>query len=139
MTNNLAKRIASATSMDSGLLTLRVGVGATLFVKHGLEKLTGYSTMVQHFPDPIHIGAHASLAFALLTDGICSIFVIVGVLTRPASLLIVINLVTAFFLVHHAAVLHNDHGELVLLYIFAFAALMLAGPGRWSLDARLKK
>jgi hypothetical protein len=31
----------------------------------GLEKLTGYSTMVQHFPDPLHVGAHFSLAFAL--------------------------------------------------------------------------
>jgi putative oxidoreductase len=124
--------------MDSGVLTLRVGAGTTLFVKHGLEKLTGYSAMVQHFPDPIHIGAHASLAFAPLIDGICSILVIAGVLTQPASLLIVINLVTAFFLVDHATVLHHDHAELVLLYIFALAALTLAGPGPWSLDARLK-
>jgi uncharacterized membrane protein YphA (DoxX/SURF4 family) len=56
-------------STSAGLLILRVFVGLPIFIKHGLEKLTGYSTMVRHFPDPIYIGAHASLAYALLADG----------------------------------------------------------------------
>lgn len=120
------------TSSDAGILVLRLGAGASLFIHHGLEKLTGYSTMVQHFPDPIHIGAHASLGFALLTDGVCSLLVMIGLLTRPACAFIVINLLTAFFFVHHAAFLKNDHSELVVLYIVAFTALLLTGPGRWS-------
>jgi putative oxidoreductase len=92
--------------------------------------------MVQHFPDPIHIGAHAGLAYALFTDGICSILVVLGIFTRPASALIVINLLTAFFFVHHAAFLHDGHSELIVVYVFAFAALFLTGPGRWSIGGR---
>jgi uncharacterized membrane protein YphA (DoxX/SURF4 family) len=57
---------ASGGNTTIGPFILRVFAGLSLFLKHGLEKLTGYSTMVQQFPDPIHIGAHASLAFALL-------------------------------------------------------------------------
>ena len=121
---------------DAGLLVLRVGAGASVFIKHGLEKLTGYSRMVQHFPDPIHIGAHASLAYALFTDGICSILVALGILTRPASALIVINLLTAFVFVHHASFLKDGHAELVVVYIIVFAALLLTGPGRWSIGGR---
>ena len=126
-----------ATSI--GLFLLRVFAGLSLFLKHGLEKLGGYSTMVQHFPDPIHIGAHASLAFALLSDGICSLLVILGVATRLAALIILINVGTAFLLVHHAAFFSNRNVELVALYAIIFAAIVFTGPGRFSIDYHLKR
>jgi putative oxidoreductase len=119
-----------------GLLVLRAAA-LSLFLKHGLEKLTGYSRMVQHFPDPIHVGAHAGLAFALLSDGICSVLVTIGLATRPASAIILFNLLVAFFFVHHAAYFTDGHVELVVVYIIVFAALMFTGPGRFSVDRYL--
>jgi len=129
----------SGRATSYGLLRLRVLAGLSLFLKHGVEKLTGYSTMVQHFPDPIHIGPHASLAWALLSDGICSVLVVLGLATRPAAVVILVNLLTAFVFVHHGAFFSNGHVELVFLYIVAFAALLFTGPGRFSLDARLRR
>jgi putative oxidoreductase len=126
-------------SIAIGLFILRLCAGLSLVLKHGWEKLTGYSTMVQHFPNPIHIGAHASLAFALLSDGICSVLVIIGLATRPAAAIILINLLTAFFLVHHATFFSNPHVELVWVYIAVFAAILCTGPGGISIDARLKR
>jgi putative oxidoreductase len=126
-------------SGDTGLLLLRVSAGLSLFLKHGLEKLTGYSTMVQHFPDPLHVGAHFGLAFALLSDGICSLLVLLGFATRPACAIILINLLTAFLFVHHAAFLKDNHGEVIVLYISIFAALLFTGPGFFSVDARIAK
>jgi putative oxidoreductase len=135
---NLVFNPSSANS-NAGLLILRVCAGLSLFLKHGWEKLSGYSMMVQHFPNPIHIGAHASLTFALLSDGICSILIVLGLATRPAATVILINLLTVFFLVHRAAFFSSAHVELVLVYIAAFAAILLCGPGKFSLDARLRK
>src|ERR1700758_53391 len=129
---NALRSTPANASTSFGLLILRVCAGLSLFLKHGLEKLTGYSHMVQHFPNPIHIGAHASLAYALLSDGICSLLVVLGFATRPASLIILMNLVTAFFLVHHAAFFTNGHVELVVVYIAVFASLLFTGPGRFS-------
>jgi putative oxidoreductase len=126
-------------SVGIGLLLLRLGTGLILFLKHGLEKLTGYSTMVQHFPDPLHVGAHFGLAFALLSDGICSVLVMLGVATRPAAAWILINLLTAFFFVHHAAFFSQSHVELVALFITVFAAILFSGPGYLSIDALLEK
>jgi putative oxidoreductase len=129
----------SGRATSYGLLLLRVLAGLSLFLKHGVEKLTGYSTMVQHFPDPIHIGSHASLAWALLSDGICSVLVVLGLATRPAAAIVLVNLATAFLLVHHGAFFSNSHVELVFLYIVVFAALLFTGPGRFSVDARLRR
>ena len=130
---------ATHTGFDSvsiGLLVLRAAA-LSLFLKHGLEKLTGYSRMVQHFPDPIHVGAHAGLAFALLSDGICSLLVTIGLATRPASAIILFNLLVAFVFVHHAAYFTDGHVELVAVYIIVFAALLCTGPGRFSVDRYL--
>jgi putative oxidoreductase len=129
----------SGISTSIGLLVLRTCAGLSLFVKHGLEKLTGYSIMVQHFPDPIHVGAHASLAVALLSDGVCSLLVVVGLGTRPAAAVICINLLTALFFIHHAAFFSNGHVELVWVYIAVFASLLTTGPGRLSVDAHLSR
>jgi hypothetical protein len=35
-----------------------------IFIKHCIEKLTGYSTMVHHFPTLMHIEPHVGPAFA---------------------------------------------------------------------------
>ena len=133
---NLITSKSNPTSVSAGLLSLRVFTGLSLFLKHGVEKLTGYSTMVQHFPNPLHIGAHATLAFALLSDGICSLLVVVGLFTRPAAAIVLINLLAAFFLVHRASFFSDGHVELVWVYIAAFLSILVAGPGRFSIDAR---
>jgi putative oxidoreductase len=127
----------ASVSTSYGLLVLRLA-GLSLFLKHGWEKLSGYTTMVQHFPDPIHVGAHAGLAFALLSDGICSVLVLIGLATRPAAVVILINLLVAFSFVHHAAYFSNPHVDLVVLLLLIFATLLFTGPGRFSVDARLE-
>jgi putative oxidoreductase len=121
---------------DFGLLVLRVVLGGTLFFKHGLEKLTHFSQMSAHFPNPVHVGSHASLIFALLSDSICSLLVLVGLGTRFAAFIIVVNMSVALYLVHHMA-LRQEHGEMMLIYIAGFLALVFAGAGRFSLDWKL--
>jgi putative oxidoreductase len=124
--------------LDFGLLVLRVAAGGSLFLKHGWEKVTGFSRMAQHFPDPIHIGPVPSLVIALVGDALCSLLVMLGFLTRPAAFFAACNITVAWTLVHHFEFfghgLGPDHGELCVVYIAAFLALALAGPGRYSLD-----
>ncbi len=51
----------NALGTDLGLLLLRASFGLSLFLKHGLEKVTSFTQMAQVFPDPLHLGAHVSL------------------------------------------------------------------------------
>jgi putative oxidoreductase len=121
-------------SYDFALLILRLWLGLDLFFRHGVEKITRFSQMSAHFPDPVHIGPRLSLAFALLSDGICSVLIVLGLATRLAALIVVINLTVAFTLVHHFATSGPRSGELPLVFLGGFLALLIAGPGRYSVD-----
>lgn len=120
---------------DAGLFVLRVWFGGLLFAKHGLDKLMNFSRLSAHFADPFHIGSTASLLLVLVAELVCSILVALGLVTRIASAIIVINLAVAFGFAHHFQLFGQRNGELALVYLGAFLALLLTGPGAWSIDA----
>ncbi|MFT4113937.1 DoxX family protein [Silvibacterium sp.] len=124
---------------DAGLLLLRLLGVAPLLIKHGFEKLFTFSQMAAHFPDPIHIGPVPSLICAMLGDSIATILLLVGLLSRWAALVSLVNLFVAWAFFHHFLFFGHDadHGELIVLYIAIMATLVVAGPGRYSLDAVL--
>jgi putative oxidoreductase len=146
---------------DWGLLIFRVMVSLSLFIHHGWEKLSGFSSMSQHFMDPIHIGVVPSLLYAAFADGICALLVMLGLATRAAAFFILVNLAVVYFIVHNALGLGflnaspagmpggapggpggmppmpaggGDHLELVFVYLAGYILLTLAGGGAFSLD-----
>ena len=74
------------------------------------------------------------MVFAMLSDAICSLLIILGLGTRLAALVVVINLAVAFSLVHRFAFFGPRNGELAFVYPGGYLTLMLAGGGRFSLD-----
>ncbi|GGH08277.1 DoxX family protein [Silvibacterium dinghuense] len=136
---NLARIPLFPAGQDAGLLLLRLLGVTPLLLKHGLEKLFTFSQMAAHFPDPLHIGAVPSLICAMLGDAIASILLLLGLFTRWAALVSLVNLLVAWAFVHHFLFFghDSDHGELIVLYLAIMATLVVAGPGRYSLDAAL--
>lgn len=128
-------------SRDAGFLALRLIVGLTLLLKHGLEKVEHFSAMAAHFPDPLHLGAAPSLAIALIGDFVCSILIVLGLGTRWAAAWSFLNILVAWAFVHQFAFFGHgaDHGELIVLYLGAMLTLFLTGPGRYSIDATLRR
>jgi putative oxidoreductase len=121
-------------AQNLALLTLRVLVGASLFLRHGLEKVTGFSQMAQHFPNALHLGSQPSLAFALVSDALCSLLLVIGLATRWAALIIAINTGVAFTLVHKMRLSGEHNGEMAWLYLAASLTLFFAGAGKFSID-----
>ncbi len=139
MLKRLIRLDAIPPSQDLGLLVLRLLVPVPLFLKHGTEKLFRFHAMAGHFPDPLHIGPVPSLVIAMIADGICMPLLVLGLATRWAALWSFFNLLVAWIFIHHLLFFGpgSDHGELIVVYMGAMLALAIAGPGKYSLDARI--
>jgi putative oxidoreductase len=124
-------------SSDAALLLLRVWYGASLLLLHGWGKITGFSAMKSGFADPFGIGSTASLALAVFGEVVCSALLVLGLFTRVAALGAGITMAVAFSFAHGLRLTGQNNGELAFIYLGVFIALLLAGAGKFSVDAKL--
>ncbi len=122
---------------DVGLLVLRIALGATM-LSHGWGKfMQFFGDEPLQFGDPIGVGVAASLALAVFAEVFCSLGLVVGLLTRLACIPLFTTMAVAFFIVHGDDPFGRK--ELAFVYMFGYLALLLTGPGRFSLDALIMK
>ncbi len=126
-------------SVDLALMILRVWLGLTMLLHHGLDKMLTFSDKAAGFPDPLGVGHQVSMGLAIFGEFVCAGLLTIGLFGRFAALGLAINMSVAFFLVHKAAMAGEFSGELPFIYLAGFFALLIAGPGRFSLDAILFK
>ena len=122
---------------DAGLLLLRLAVGLTLAFNHGLPKLLSLEKFVRNvtkhgFPVPELLAP-----LAMLSELAGGLLIALGLLTRAASLFVLATMLGAALVVHRADPFSKK--ELALAYALVAVVLLVAGPGRLSLDARLSK
>ncbi|VTU29159.1 DoxX family protein [Variovorax sp. PBL-E5] len=123
-------------SDDTGKLVLRVTLGVLLLL-HGIAKLhagvAGISGMLAGQGLP---GAVAYLVY--VGEIVAPVLLIIGLYTRPAAWIVVINMLFTFWLVHGNNLwsLGKSGGwvlELEGLYLFAALAITFLGAGRFSI------
>ncbi|HEY6077658.1 MAG TPA: DoxX family protein [Polyangiaceae bacterium] len=127
--------ISSDKAHDAALLVLRVTFGVALALAHGYGKAVSPERFLQGlttrgFPLPGLFG-WAAIASELLGG----LLLALGLLTRPAAALVLITLSVAAFDIHAADPFAKR--ELALAYVSVALAILIAGPGRFSLDRRL--
>ena len=124
---------------DAGKLVLRLSVGI-LMLFHGLFKLTNGISGIQGMI--ANAGLPGFFAYGVFVgELIAPILVILGLWTRPAALIIAINMVVAILMVHmgHLGQFTNNGGwalELQGLFLFGALAIALMGGGRYGLGRR---
>ena len=116
---------------------LRLGVGLPLAFAHGLGKIPpsqGFidGTAEMGFPLPV-VFAWA----AALSEFLGGILVALGLATRPAALFAAITMAVATFVRHGG----DPFGEMEKSFLFfvAFVTLLIAGGGRYALDAAIRR
>lgn len=143
MLGRLLKAKFVPSNVDAGLLLLRIGTGLILFLRHGWEKVSRMTLVNPKMPSMYGLGHNTSWVLALLSDGVLSLVLIFGLGTRWIALFQFCSIFTAWAFVHHFIFLGRDpgadHGELICLYLSSLLALIVAGAGRYSLDAVLDK
>jgi putative oxidoreductase len=124
------------TTKNIALLLLRLVIGA-LMITHAIPKLNGFEMLKDVFPDPLGIGSSVSLVMIIFAEFICSMLIIFGILTRLATLPLIFGMCVAAFVIHGSDPLSVK--ELSLFYLFMYIVLLLIGPGKYSVDAILKR
>jgi len=126
----------SATSLSLSLLLLRLALGG-LMIPHGYQKLVRFASKSSGFTDPFHIGGPASMSLTIFAELFCAVLIVLGLLTRLACIPLIIAMSVALFYSHQGQVFGD--GEDAALYLAGFTALLLAGPGKISLDKLIGK
>jgi len=122
-------------SDDTGKLVLRLALGI-LILLHGIAKIGGgvgfVSSMLASHGLP---GALAYLVY--IGEIVAPVLLIIGLYTRPAAWITVINMLVAIWLVHskQLGMLNKQGGwelELQGMYLFSALAVAFLGAGRFS-------
>jgi len=124
-------------AFNFALLVQRVATGLLLLIGHGLPRISNFSELSGSFYDPLRIGHRNSLVLVILAELFCSMFLVLGLFTRFAAFIIVVDLSVAVFIFHHGQPLKNF--ELGAIYLTSVFTIMLVGPGRVSVDGMMGK
>jgi len=137
------------TDNDIATLVIRVLLGVVFF-PHGMQKLLGwyggygFTGSMGFFTETLHIPAIFAF-LAIMAEGLGSLGLITGLLTRVAAFGIGVNMVVAVYMLHwqHGFFMNwfgNQKGEgfeYHLLVIAIAVALIIKGGGALSVDRAL--
>ena len=126
----------SAGAFNMAMLLLRLTAGI-LMMHHGYDKLIHFSEYKDSFMNFLGIGSTASLALVVFAEFFCSLFLVIGLFTRLATIPLIINMCVILFKVNEGNVF--DKYEEVPLYLVAYLVLLILGPGRVSVDNLIGK
>lgn len=139
------------TENDIAVFILRILLGIVM-LPHGMQKLFGwfggygFSATMDSFTT--QLGIPAVFAFlAIMAEGLGSLGLITGLLTRVAALGIAVNMVVAALMLHiqngfFMNWMGNQKGEGFEYHILAAGmalVLIIRGGGKWSVDYGIAK
>lgn len=130
----LSTDINKFLSANYAILLLRIGAGGLIFT-HGLPKLMKVLSGDFSFADPIGIGPGLSLILAAFAEGVCGLFVVLGLGTRLSAMVLSINMAVAFFFAHAGDPFGSK--EKALLFLVMFVVILFTGAGKYSIDKQM--
>jgi putative oxidoreductase len=130
MAHNLEARLNSYWPIALSVFRVIFGL---LFLCHGLSTLTGWPV-----PPEKPVEQWSVDYFAGWIETVTGALITVGLFTRAAAFLAAGEMAVAYFTVHlpHGFFPIANHGEMAVMYCFAFLLLLFAGGGAYALDAR---
>lgn len=140
MTNVILMLLRSDLGSKSNNITLlffRVAISCELMFAHGLKKIGIGAALAEVVPNPLGLPEALNQGFATAANLVMPIFIILGLMTRIATLPILAVTLTGYFILHfNDPVLVKD---VPFIYSLCFLLICFTGAGRYSLDHYFSK
>ncbi|WP_162902763.1 DoxX family protein [Taibaiella koreensis] len=124
----------SPSAFNLGTLVLRL-VAGSLMITHGWDKLSHFASYKQQFISFMGLSPSVSLGLATFAEFFCSALLILGLFTRLATIPLLVTIFMILKVNSWDVMKHEVVPALGAIYL----ALLLFGPGKYSLDARISK
>lgn len=124
-----------------GRMFIRLFVGV-MFMQFGIRHLVNFSLMSADFPTLLGLSSQTCLILMIINELVCSLFIMAGFLTRLATIPPILSMIVAEYYILHDllpdALIYGlestDPGYLPIMFIGIYFFILLAGPGKISLD-----
>lgn len=120
--------------LNVAILIVRIGV-SVMMLTHGGPKFMKLLDGNLKFGDPIGIGSELSFLLVVFAEFFCSIFIIIGLGSRLATIPLLFTMLVALLVAHGADPIF-DHLN-ILAYIASYVFLYFTGSGKYSLDYKI--
>lgn len=129
------------TYSNMARLFMRLFVGI-MFMQFGIRHLVNYTEMSADFPTMFGLSSPTCLTLMITIELVCSLFIMVGFLTRLSTIPPIVSMIAAEYYILHDLIPNyhiygldsTDPGYLPIMFIGIYLFIILAGPGKISLD-----
>ncbi len=133
----LLKPLPSQLVFNWCMLLLRIAVCCEIAIVHGFKKIGVGVQDAEQIPNPLNLPDAFNNAFAISANIIFPFFVMIGLLTRLATLPTLAVTLTGYFVVHwNDSLLLKDTP---FIYSLLFLFILVVGPGKYSIDHAIYK
>lgn len=134
-------RFTGYTYSNMARLFIRLFVGV-MFIQFGIRHLVNYHTLAPTFPSVFGLPSEVCLTLMIIIELVCSLSIMVGFLTRLSVIPPIISMILAEYYIIHDLLPHisiygldsTQPGYLPIMFIGIYLFILLAGPGKISLD-----
>lgn len=127
---------------------IRVFAGV-MFMQFGIRQIANYGFFAKYYPSLLGLGSEATLDMMIAIEVVCSAFLIFGFLTRLSVILPTLAMIVAeWYIIDNnllTGIVNMPMGEVSLmsslqlgfvplLFVGMFVFILLAGPGKVSVD-----
>jgi putative oxidoreductase len=133
----LTRIFPSAWTFHVCLLFFRVVVSLELMFVHGLKKVGIGVPTPEQVPNPLHLPEIMNQGFAIASNLVFPLFVMIGLMTRLAIIPILAVTLSGYFLVHwNDSLLEKD---MPFMYSISYLLLLCLGSGKYAIDYWINK
>lgn len=134
-------KLTGFTYTNMARLFMRLFVGI-MFMQFGIRHLVNYNELITTFPTVLGMSHAAALNIMIIIELLCSMMIILGIFTRLAVIPPMFSMIAAEYYILHDMLPNlpvygldsTDPGYLPIMFIGIYLFILLAGPGKISLD-----